>query len=512
MKKYLVFVALFLMLSSCVHRPAQPPFRKFPVRRVKVFTWPVKVRVELLKFHKSLNFSVEGDIYLNGKTLLPEGNYSVRLKKVRAARFKYYRILMKTDDYEKAINFFHSLEKTASGDSVYFVDVGSIFNFKSMSVDNREYYVLMGPVKKKRSFRNLYYEPVSDPHGVFELFNDFGERIYEFEDSLVLETENGYFYFGRFHISGGKIILTVDTHGNGVIIFETDIEDYIKRVLPAEMPINFPIEALRAQSVVARTFTLANLGKFYRYQPYDFTSTVTSQAFQDKIFDIADSVVNSTRGIVLFYKDKLAHAYYHSTCGGHTEDITYIWGGESIPYLKGIKDGNFNLDLQDPIEVRIFIYSPPETILCNFSNDSAIVPYIRRNFRWRVIFKRKKIEKMVKEFTGKGIGRLLSITPIKRGVSGRITEIVISGTRRSVEIKGEYKIRKMFGGLRSSLFVVDYIRDNDGNIKSVILTGGGAGHGVGMCQVGAGILADRGFKMKDILKHYFPGVKGVKLY
>ncbi len=512
MKKYLVFVALLLILSSCIHRPAVPPLRKFPLRRVKIFTWPVKVRVELLRFHKLLNFSVEGDVYLEGETLLPDGNYSARLTKVKAARFKYYKILMRTDDYKKAMNFFNNLKRTGLGDSVFLVDVGAIFKLEAMSIDNRDFYVLTGPVKKKRSNRNLYYEPVSNPHGVFELFNDYGEKIYEFEDSLVLETENGYFNVGRFRVSGGKIILTVDTHGNGVVIFETDIEDYLKRVLPAEMPLNFPTDALKAQSVVARTFTFANLGKFYRYQPYDFTSTVTSQAFQDRIFDIADSIVNSTRGVVLFYKNKLARAYYHSTCGGHTEDITYIWGGEPIPYLKGVKDGNFNLDLQDPVDIRIFIYSPPETILCNFNNDSVIMPYVRRNFRWRVIFKRKKIEKMVKKYTGKGIGKLLSITPIKRGVSGRITDIVISGTRGSVEVTGEYKIRKLFGGLRSSLFVVDYIRKNNGDIESVILSGGGAGHGVGMCQVGAGILAYRGFKMKDILKHYFPGVKGVRLY
>lgn len=512
MKRFLVPVVLLFLLSSCVHRQVLSPSRNFPLRRVKVFTWPVIVRIKLLEFRKHVNFSIEGNVYLNGKTLLRDGIYSIKLKKIKAAKFKCYKILVKTGNYRKAIDFFKNFTESSGVDSVFFVDVGSIFKFKSMTVDNRDFYVLKGPYNEKHSNKNFYFEPVSDPHGVFELLNDFGEEIDEFKDSLLLEIKSGYFHVGKFRISGGKIVFTVDTHGRGTIIFETDIENYIKRVLPAEMPINFPIEALKAQSVVARTFTLANLGKFYSYQPYDFTSSVTSQAFQGEIFDVADSVVNSTHGIVLFYKDELARAYYHSTCGGHTEDITYIWGGETVPYLKGVRDGNFNLDLQDPIEVRIFIYSPPKTILCNFTDDSAILPYIRRNFRWRVVLTRKKVEKLVKKYTGKGIGKLLSITPVKRGVSGRITDIVFSGTKRSVEIAGEYKIREVLGGLKSSLFVLDYIRDSNGNIKDVIFSGGGAGHGVGMCQVGAGILADRGFKMKDILKHYFPGVRGVRLY
>jgi len=512
MRKLLLIFSLLFFLSSCVRKQTLPPRRIAPRRRVRVFTWPITVRVKIHEFRRHLKFHVEGDVYINGESLLPDGNYSVKLKRVKASTFNYYEILMKSSSFRKANEFYKSLERGSTGKKIFFVDVGTIYKFGSITVDNRKFYVLRGPYNGKKARYRMYVEPVTPPHATLILFNDYGEKIKEFQDSLSLTTDNGMVNIGTYEISGGRIIITVDTKGRGTVIFETDIEDYIKRVLPAEMPMNFPVEALKAQSVVARTFALSNLGKFYRYQPYDFTSTVTSQVFQGKKYELADSVVNLTRGIVLFYGDRLAQVYYHSTCGGHTEDVTCIWGGEEIPYLKGVKDGNFNLNLRDPVEVRIFIYSPPQQLLCNLTDNAAILPYVERNFRWKVVLARKKVEKLVKKYTGKGIGKLLSITPIKRGVSGRITEIVISGTKRSVKIVGEYKIRKVFGGLKSSLFVIDYLRDDNGNVVNVIFNGGGAGHGVGMCQVGAGILADKGFKMKDIIKHYFPGVKGVKLY
>ncbi len=491
---------VFLLLTSC-HRVAPPPPKIPPIRRVKILKKPVKVRVKILIFKNSVKFGINGSFRLHNGFKLKSGKYEIRLKHAKRAKFLYYRIVEKSDK---------PFQKIPEG--LFYVDVGAVIKLDGLTIDNREFYLLEGPYREKDIQGKVYREPYIRQSGFFELLDDDGRKIVENSDSVVLYPDSGYFFIREGDSITGKIIFTINTGAEGGLVIEENLEDYIKHVLPAEMPAGFPFEALKAQAVVARTFAISHLGKFFRYQPYDYVGSVLSQAFSTKRIEISDSAVNATRGIVLFYNEKVAEVFYHSTCGGHTEDITYIWNTHEIPYLKGVRDGDYNLNLQDPVEVRLFLKYPPDSILCLQVKNPVIKRYVKRNFRWNVEFSRKEIEKMIHRQTGQKIGKLKAIVPLTRGVSGRITEILISGSKRTLLIKGEYKIRKLFGGLKSSLFYVDYERNDRGEIEKVLLVGGGSGHGVGMCQVGAGILAEKGFKMKDILLHYFPGVKGVKIY
>lgn len=497
MRKFVIF---FLLLSSC-HRITKPPPPIPPVRRVKVLRHPVKIRVKVLTFKNSLTFGIKGSFTVNDTIRLSSGGYTIRLKNPQKARFLYYKIVDRSDE---------PIKNVPAG--LFYVDVGAIIHFNGFTVDNRDFYILEGPYRKESIQGNIYREPYVPQSGKFELLDSKGNRIVESDDSLTLQPEWGYFYIRRGDSITGKVVFTVNTGAEGVVVLVQDLEDYIRHVLPAEMPPAFPFEALKAQAVVARTFTLAHLGKSFRYQPYDFVASVISQAFSSKRIPISDSAVDATRGIVLFYQNKIAKVFYHSTCGGHTESISCIWNTPEIPYLKGVKEGNFDLDLRDPVEIRLFIKYPPDSLICKNVENPVILRYVRKNFRWKAAFGRRDVERLVKKFTGEKIGKLKGIVPLTRGVSGRITELLISGSKKNIVINGEYRIRRLFGGLKSSLFYVDYERNEKGDIEKVIIFGGGSGHGVGMCQVGAGILAEKGFKMKDILIHYFPGVKGVKLY
>lgn len=496
---------ILLLLTSCSRLIINK--HPFPERRVKTVSTPIYVRIKIHTFREQLHIRLKTPYIADGISLKP-GDYTLKLSHARKSKFIYYETLYKTPDYDSAYMYF--LNHRAS--DVYFIDVGTILKIGTFTLDNREFLVLKGPFKDERKLIQPYAEPINPPHAVIEIFDRYNRKIISTRDSLILKSIGGTISLGEYKNLTGEVTVTVDTKGRGVVILKIELEDYIKSVLPSEMPPDFPQEALKAQAVVARTFALANLGKYYRYQPFDFTSTTLSQVFKGKRFEISDDIVERTKGIVLFYNGRIANVFYHSTCGGHTENIKYIWTKREIPYLKGVKDGDFHYNLQNPVDVRMFIEQPPESVYCRLTKNSTIKYYARKNFRWRVRIPRKQIEKQIRKFTGHNIGKLTSIIPIKRGVSGRITEILFTGTNRNVYIKGEYKIREILGGLKSSLFIIDYQRDSKGNIVSVILTGGGAGHGVGLCQVGAGILAEHGYKMEDIINHYFPGVKGVKLY
>ncbi len=496
-----------LIFTSCSRIMVKRSVPRPPERRVRTVSPPIFVRIKLHTFEKELPLVLNGS-YSVGEVTLKPGHYIVKISRRKKSRFVYYQTLFKTSNYDSAYLYFQNHHDP----DVYFIDVGTIFKIGNTTLDNREFYVLKGPFKSKKDLEHPYAEPANLPHGVVEILNEKGHRVISANDSLTLKPQGGIISFAGYKNLSGEVTVTFDTGARGIVVLKSELEDYIKHVLPSEMPVGFPEEALKAQAVVARTFTLANLGKFYRYQPFDFTSTPLSQTFGGKRFEVSDTIVEETRGIVLFYNHRIADVFYHSTCGGHTEDITYIWNTGSIPYLRGVKDGNFDYDLQDPIGVRMFVESPPESIFCRMTDNPVIMHYVKKNFRWEVKLRRKQVEEWVKKFTGKGIGKLISLTPVKRGVSGRVTEIVFTGTKKSVDVRGEYRIRRILGGLKSSLFIVNYVRDEKGDIVNVVIKGGGAGHGVGMCQVGAGILAEHGFKMKDIISHYFPGVKGVKIY
>jgi SpoIID/LytB domain protein len=134
--------------------------------------------------------------------------------------------------------------------------------------------------------------------------------------------------------------------------------------------------------------------------------------------------------------------------------------------------------------------------------------YTKRYFRWTTRYTTSELSNIILTKTGENIGSLLEIIPVERGVSGRLKKIKLRGSQKTATVEGELTIRKALSSnyLFSSCFVVDR-QNND-----FIIKGAGWGHGVGMCQTGAAMMALKGFNYRTILDHYYAGAKLVKLY
>ncbi|MDI9569566.1 MAG: SpoIID/LytB domain-containing protein [Pseudomonadota bacterium] len=224
--------------------------------------------------------------------------------------------------------------------------------------------------------------------------------------------------------------------------------------------------------------------------------------------------VDATRGMVLVYGGRICDARYHKACGGRTEDFANVWEGRSVPYLTSVADGPGDFpSLTTEAAAADWIASSPEAY-CNIADTAflrRILPAFDQEtpdfFRWEVSHEREEMEALLKEKSGIDFGELLHLKPLRRGPSGRIVRLEISGTRRRVIVGKELEIRRWLSPshLYSSAFVVDAEKDAGGGIRRFVLRGAGWGHGVGLCQIGAAAMAIRGFSMEAILGHYFPG-------
>ncbi|MFH1414850.1 MAG: SpoIID/LytB domain-containing protein [Elusimicrobiota bacterium] len=266
------------------------------------------------------------------------------------------------------------------------------------------------------------------------------------------------------------IIIVKNSDGLSAIN-ELGVDGYLFGVLPVEVSPKWPIESLKAQAVVSRTYVLNNLGK-YSKKGYDLSSDIFSQMY--KGVDVEDSESNraviETKGIVLAYKNELALAYFHSSCGGYTADVKEVWGN-AIPYMRGVT--------------------------CPYCKDSP-------RYHWE---KHISGEFIGESLRGKGYdtGEVSGIKFLSRTDSGRIKDMYVIHSGGKLLITG-HRFRMAIGPdiIKSALMALD--RSKPG----FYFYGRGWGHGVGMCQWGAKGLAEKGKNYKYILKFYFPGAHVTK--
>ena len=135
-------------------------------------------------------------------------------------------------------------------------------------------------------------------------------------------------------------------------------------------------------------------------------------------------------------------------------------------------------------------------------------------YRWKVHYSQEEVASLIKERSGIDYGEIIALEPIERGTSGRITRLKIIGTKQVKIIGKELEIRRTLSPshLYSSAFVVDTREGEKGVPSQFTLTGAGWGHGVGLCQIGAAMMADKGFPYRDILRHYYPGTDIIQHY
>jgi SpoIID/LytB domain protein len=229
-------------------------------------------------------------------------------------------------------------------------------------------------------------------------------------------------------------------------------------------------------------------------------------------FSEATKAVNETEGEVLVNSDgRIVGAVYSSNCGGHTEDNDMVWEQEADPSLRGKPDvpddSRLAVKWRGPLngeKLKEWLEAKPDSWCkrSSYANPGA--------FRWKKVIKAAEMNALVnKKYK---IGRVTDVKVIGRGVSGRVTGVKITGGKGSAHVGREFAVRQIFDGLKSGMFTLDIKRNARGEPVKFVFTGGGWGHGVGMCQTGAIGMAEAGLDYRRILMHYFSGSQLTKVY
>ena len=299
----------------------------------------------------------------------------------------------------------------------------------------------------------------------------------------------------------GTIYVTLDHDGSLLVANAVPEDKLLAGIVPAEMYPDSPPAALEAQAIAARTELLQKIGRRNLTDPFLLCSTQQCQVYAGagREDPRTTKAVDRTRGIVLLRDGGgLVDVRYSATCGGHSEDNETIWGGDPDPSLRGHRD-DIKGGSSKVTDVHAFLAEDPKGFWCGRVAKS------HNRFRWS---ERLRIDDLTARVAAEfpQVGRIKALTPKQRGVSGRIKVLTIAGTKGSVDVIGDLRIRRLLGGLKSTLFEVR--RDGD----AFVLDGAGFGHGVGMCQLGAIGMAEAGRTHTQILAHYYRGTHLHRLY
>lgn len=321
----------------------------------------------------------------------------------------------------------------------------------------------------------------------------------------------GWFWAGsEDRIYKGNLEFYVNDQDKIDVISILDIETYLLGVVPSEIGVDAPLEALKAQAICARSEAVIGLetGK-YAGEHHMLTADIYCQVYSGigKVNDAVEKAVSETRGEVLVANDTIISAYYASNCGGHSENIENVWPDRSGPAEQWSghtdSDDEISLDLTQADDIRTWIDSEPD-VWCKPSKDTP--DWSKQHFRWTRSITPAALSKALAE-KAEDIGQVYDMIPLERGVSGRIYDMLFIGTNGHCRVKGELNIRMLWESpLKSSCFVIDKIGPTDKPV-SFIIKGAGWGHGVGMCQTGAIAQANAGRSYSTILAHYFRGSK-----
>ena len=212
----------------------------------------------------------------------------------------------------------------------------------------------------------------------------------------------------------------------------------------------------------------------------------------------AVDAIDATRGTFLVYGDEICDARFSKACGGLSEEFEYAWEDKKIPYLASISDARVqHSPLTSEQQAEEWIRGNPEAY-CN-TTDGKILKQILPSFdqettdffRWTVEYRREELEELLRAKSGYDFGTLQNLVPLQRGPSGRIYRLRIEGSKMTLVVGKELEIRRWLSKshLYSSAFVVEVERGSDGLPQRFILRGAGWGHGVGLCQIGAAVMA-----------------------
>lgn len=450
-----------------------------------------------------------------------------KILRSRPAQIKYYVVLQ-----EFALNQMDRINKAlrdldSKGIKYKTFQVGTVFGFYGHVMDNRRFLIvrkqgydrLSDAVRMQKKLRpDLMVHEVLQrpPQGIIRITCDKLNAVISAPEYLFfrpkkgvttvydVEFGKGFSWHGRQTRSyRGMMYFAVSKNGALAMVNSINATDLLAGLVPSEIPTSSPMETLKAQAVAARTELLAKLGTRHFADPYMLCADVHCQVYRGvgRENSKTTKAVRQTRGLLLFDGNKLMDAVYSSNCGGVSESAHAIWG-QGSDRNGGLLDKKVRqkVSFQNEARLRDFLLHPPGGLFCSKG------AFAKRTFRWRVSRDLDELGRLVYKYTHVRIGSVKDIKILKRGISGRVLKLEVIGTLNSLIIKGELNIRKAFGGLKSALFVID---KKDKNWEFI---GGGFGHGVGMCQVGAIQMGKEHFDFKEILKHYYPDSQVVRIY
>lgn len=456
--------------------------------------------------------------------ILGGDDWTISVGKSQKAKTKSWVVVerirtMKSSQVERRLAFWKRKEPTAT-----MFDTGTMFAVSGAIVDNRETVIAIWPgatadVKSKVEKAKLkfgvpattYEELVSKPKGVITARS---AKATVANPSILwfFPTKGTIWVEGVTQGGGGSqkhtkqvtrkyrgaIYATVGDDGNLTVGNAIGAETLLEGLVPAEIYPDAPQAALKSQAIAARTELLQKLGRRHHTKPFLLCSTQQCQVYAGAGAEDprTTKAVKQTRGVTMVANRKLVDARYSAACGGHTEDKHAIWGGDVDPVLSAKNDMAYS---GPPVMNRVGGFLKKRGAYCGVSKWS------RGRYRWNKHVHASEIEANLKS-RGMSIGTLVSITPLQRLKSGRLSSVKMQGSHGESVIRGDLNIRRALGNLRSSLFLVTK-RGPD-----FVFSGAGFGHGVGMCQLGAIGMAEKGISHQRILKHYYSGISLQKLY
>lgn len=528
-----IYVLLLLLVMSCSYL-AQ---RRAPGARVPA------IRIGIAEKLESLTFEANGAIDIFDQTNQALGNqiqgtsWQVSLTGATSVHVLYRLLYEQVTQEEQAKAIVANLSARGIAATIKPAHQKKLINAKSNS--DVEYHVYLMPIFQSESDARSYSLSLAEkisatplpffdarPQGKVILENLATRQKFESEGLLRIQgqgfrfqapTGEGY-HFEKKELRSYKESLEfwIDRFGKLTVVNQIPLEEYLKGVVGSEMSPAFPLEALKAQAVAARSYTLSRLDKQHRLEPFDVCDEVHCHVYGgvDREKPEVVRAVAATSGQVLMSGNQICETYYASVCGGHGEHNENVWTGNPLSYLRGHLDSELTDKfpegyLQNESQVRRWIESSPD-VFCSTTGKEIpeALNYTRKYFRWTTKHSQNELSAIIRERTGERIGTVLEIIPVERGVSGRLKKIQIRGTQKTITVEGELSIRKALSSnyLYSSCFVVD--RQN----ADFIINGAGWGHGVGMCQTGAAMIALRGYDYQVILAHYYTNSKLTKLY
>ena len=337
------------------------------------------------------------------------------------------------------------------------------------------------------------------------------------------------------------------------------VEDYLLSVISSEMSATASEEFLKAHAVISRSWVMAQIAasrkrgkisvpegindvpalvsyldsirsekfkvdesaeieyvKWYDHEDhrhFDVCADDHCQRYQGLTRATGKTVrkaIDSTWGQVLKHDGELCDARFSKCCGGRMERFSTCWNDEDMPYLQPLADAPEHGD------GKCFCDTQDKEILGQVLNnyDQETTDF----YRWKVEYARDEISELVTRRSQINLGLLVGLEPMERGESGRIYKLRIVGSNKTLTVGKELEIRRLLSEnhLKSSAFEVEYMSEGrqvqaSDEWDTVVLHGRGWGHGVGLCQIGAAVMASQGYSYKDILTHYYPGTEVVSL-